>query len=70
MAADPAPGLSAPREKARIVYSSRRVDLLLRPPVVLEVASGRMARDGHVFFVTDNAVWLTEAVPVEHLLPW
>lgn len=29
-----------------------------------------MARDGHVFFVTDNAVWLTEAVPVEHLLPW
>ncbi len=36
-------------------------------PVVLEVAAGRMARDGHAFHVTDNGVWLTLAVPPEYL---
>lgn len=38
-------------------------------PVVLEVASGRMAQDGHRFFVTENRVWLTEAVAVHYLAP-
>ena len=26
-----------------------------------------MWKDGHLFFVTDNGVWLTEAVPVAYL---
>ncbi|MEV7194903.1 RNA 2'-phosphotransferase [Streptomyces sp. NPDC093510] len=32
-------------------------------PVVLSVASGAMHRDGHVFQVSANGVWLTAAVP-------
>lgn len=36
-------------------------------PVVLTVAAGRMHRDGHVFRVTGNGVWLVPAVPPEYL---
>lgn len=36
-------------------------------PVLLEVSSLAMWKDGHLFFVTDNGVWLTEAVPVNYL---
>jgi putative RNA 2'-phosphotransferase len=32
-------------------------------PVVLAVASGRMATAGHGFFLSANGVWLTEHVP-------
>jgi putative RNA 2'-phosphotransferase len=37
-------------------------------PVVLSVASGQMARDGHVFYLSENGVWLTAAVPAEYLV--
>lgn len=36
-------------------------------PVVLSVDAGAMHRDGHVFRVSANGVWLTEAVPPEYL---
>ncbi|GAA3809635.1 RNA 2'-phosphotransferase [Streptomyces phyllanthi] len=36
-------------------------------PVVLSVDAGAMHRDGHVFHVSDNGVWLTEAVPPRYL---
>jgi putative RNA 2'-phosphotransferase len=36
-------------------------------PVVLTIAAGRMHRDGHPFFRSDNGVWLTDAVPVEYI---
>lgn len=36
-------------------------------PVVLEVRAGQMHRDGHVFYLSDNGVWLTEHVPPEYL---
>ncbi|MPY48482.1 RNA 2'-phosphotransferase [Streptomyces acidicola] len=36
-------------------------------PVVLSVDAGAMHRDGHVFRVSDNGVWLTEAVPPRYL---
>ncbi len=36
-------------------------------PVVLRVRAGRMQRDGHAFFVSENGVWLTDHVPVEYL---
>lgn len=36
-------------------------------PVVLTVAAGRMHGEGHVFVQADNGVWLTDAVPREHL---
>ncbi|MET8981582.1 RNA 2'-phosphotransferase [Streptomyces sp. NPDC004539] len=36
-------------------------------PVVLTVDSGAMHRDGHVFQVSANGVWLTRAVPAEYI---
>ncbi len=36
-------------------------------PVVLRVDAETMHRDGHVFFVSDNGVWLTDAVPTIYL---
>jgi putative RNA 2'-phosphotransferase len=37
------------------------------PPIVLEVAAERMYAEGHLFFVTDNRVWLTAEVPPRYL---
>ncbi|GAA2710564.1 RNA 2'-phosphotransferase [Micromonospora olivasterospora] len=37
------------------------------PVVVLTVDAAAMARDGHVFYRSDNGVWLTEAVPAAYL---
>jgi putative RNA 2'-phosphotransferase len=36
-------------------------------PVVLTIAAGRMHRDGHTFYRSENGVWLTDAVPVEYI---
>ncbi|AJE41503.1 RNA 2'-phosphotransferase [Streptomyces nodosus] len=36
-------------------------------PVVLTVDAGAMHRDGHVFHVTANGVWLTRTVPPRYL---
>lgn len=36
-------------------------------PVVYEVASGDMARDGAQFYLSVNGVWLTERVPPKYL---
>ncbi|MFF3515413.1 RNA 2'-phosphotransferase [Streptomyces sp. NPDC002573] len=36
-------------------------------PVVLTVDAGAMHRDGHVFHVSANGVWLTQAVPPRYL---
>ncbi|MEW2620222.1 RNA 2'-phosphotransferase [Streptomyces sp. NPDC048106] len=36
-------------------------------PVVLTVDAGAMHRDGHVFHVSANGVWLTAAVPPRYL---
>lgn len=52
--------LSADRETAARVGQRGR-------PVVLVVEAGRMQRDGHQFFQSENGVWLTEAVPVAYL---
>ncbi|KKO64736.1 RNA 2'-phosphotransferase [Janthinobacterium sp. KBS0711] len=32
-------------------------------PVVLTVDAAAMQAQGHVFYVSDNGVWLTDAVP-------
>jgi putative RNA 2'-phosphotransferase len=32
-------------------------------PVILEVAAKRMHEEGHIFFLSENGVWLTEHVP-------
>lgn len=49
--------LSADRETAVKVGSRRG------KPVVLTVDAARMAEEGHLFYRTENGVWLTEHVP-------
>ncbi|NEA82671.1 RNA 2'-phosphotransferase [Actinospica acidiphila] len=53
--------LSADRETATRVGARRG------RPVVLSVDAGAMHRDGHVFHVSANGVWLTAAVPSRYL---
>lgn len=53
--------LSADRETATRVGARRG------RPVVLSVDAGAMHKDGHVFRVSENGVWLTESVPVRYL---
>ena len=36
-------------------------------PAVLNVRAGEMHRDGHVFFLSDNGVWLVDYVPSSYL---
>jgi putative RNA 2'-phosphotransferase len=36
-------------------------------PVVLEVEARRMASNGHLFYQSDNGVWLTDHVPPEYI---
>jgi putative RNA 2'-phosphotransferase len=53
--------LSADRETATRVGARRG------RPVVLSVDAAAMHRDGHVFHVSENGVWLTRAVPARYL---
>ena len=36
-------------------------------PVLLRIRSKEMAADGHLFFVTENEVWLTDKVPPQYI---
>lgn len=36
-------------------------------PVVYRISSGRMYKEGHVFYRSVNGVWLTKSVPVKYL---
>ena len=36
-------------------------------PVIYEISSGKMHRDGIVFYRSVNGVWLTKSVPVEYM---
>lgn len=36
-------------------------------PVILHVNAGQMHKDGYVFFLSENKVWLTDEVPVSYL---
>jgi putative RNA 2'-phosphotransferase len=53
--------LSADEQSAKIVGARRG------QPVVLRVAAQAMFRDGYVFYVSENGVWLTKHVPPEFL---
>ena len=53
--------LSADKETARAVGARHG------RPVIFEVDAAAMARAGHLFFRSDNGVWLTDAVPPEFL---
>jgi putative RNA 2'-phosphotransferase len=49
--------------------TARRVGQRRGQPVILVVEAGRMWRDGHLFYRSENGVWLTEHVPPEYLRP-
>lgn len=53
--------LSRDLETARQV-GSRRGD-----PIILEIAAAAMHDAGHIFFLSENGVWLTERVPPAYL---
>jgi putative RNA 2'-phosphotransferase len=54
--------LSIEEQTARVVAQRRR-----GTPVILVVRAGEMHRDGHVFHVAENGVWLTKHVPSAYL---
>jgi len=37
-------------------------------PILLRVDAARMHAEGHLFFRSDNGVWLTDHVPPEYLV--
>jgi putative RNA 2'-phosphotransferase len=47
--------------------TARKVGARRGAPVILRVMSGRMQRDGLLFFRSENGVWLTDKVPTEYL---
>jgi putative RNA 2'-phosphotransferase len=49
------------------ISTAVRVGARRGAPVVLAVDADRMARDGHVFYRSENGVWLTDAVPARYL---
>ena len=49
------------------VGTAERVGSRRGRAVVLEVATGQMHRDGHVFTCSENGVWLVAAVPATYL---
>ncbi|WP_105132923.1 2'-phosphotransferase [Burkholderia sp. BE12] len=38
-------------------------------PAIVEVDAQRMHGEGHTFFVAENGIWPTAAVPAEYLAP-
>ena len=61
------------KQKRQYVHLSPDVETAVKvgrrrgKPVVLQVASGRMHQDGYTFYLSDNGVWLTDAVPVQYI---
>jgi putative RNA 2'-phosphotransferase len=49
------------------VATARQVGARRGRPVVLEVDVAGLHAEGHAFYVADNGVWLTDAVPPERL---
>ena len=39
-------------------------------PVVLTIQAGKMHRDGFLFYLSENGVWLTISVPMEYISAW
>jgi putative RNA 2'-phosphotransferase len=52
---------------SRDVDTARRVGARHGVPVVLRVDAARMAADGSTFYVSENGVWLTDAVAARYL---
>jgi putative RNA 2'-phosphotransferase len=50
------------------IDTATKIGLRHGRPVVLRVKAGLMYRDGFVFYLSANGVWLTEHVPVQYLV--
>ncbi len=50
------------------VDTARRVGERHGRPAILKVYSGAMHRDGYIFYLSKNGVWLTETVPPSYLM--
>lgn len=61
------------RQKRQYVHLSPDVETAVKVgrrrgrPVILQVSSGRMHEDGCTFYLSENGVWLTDAVPPEYI---
>ncbi|MEM8713422.1 MAG: RNA 2'-phosphotransferase [Planctomycetota bacterium] len=53
--------LSKDRETATVVGARRG------EPIILEIDAAAMHAAGHVFFLSENGVWLTDAVPAQFI---
>ena len=49
--------------------TARTVGMRHGKPVVFAIAAATMSQDGHIFFCSDNGVWLVDHVPPEYLKP-
>lgn len=47
--------------------TARKVGQRRGKPLILRVDAAAMQRDGHVFYRSENGVWLSEGVPVRYL---
>lgn len=52
---------------SRDVETAQKVGARRGKAIILTVDAAAMRTDGHVFFVTGNGVWLTDAVPARYL---
>jgi putative RNA 2'-phosphotransferase len=49
------------------VETARKVGARRGQAVVLKVDAGDIHRDGHIFYLSSNGIWLTKAVPPGYL---
>lgn len=49
------------------IQTAKKVGQRHGRPVLYRVKTGEMVRDGHVFYLSENGVWLVEHVPVQYL---
>lgn len=49
-------------EETAVIVAKRR-----GKPVLLTIQSGKMHREGHTFYRSENGVWLCDTVPVEYI---
>lgn len=49
------------------IETARRVGIRHGKPLIFVVDAGRMAAEGHPFWISDNGVWLADTVPPQFL---
>ena len=49
------------------IETAERVGSRRGKPVVLKIRSGLMRREGISFYLSENSVWLTDAVPAKYI---